>query len=170
MSDVIARARADLDRGEPWRARDRLTAAFKADPSRADVADLLGDVHATMGDLPAAGRWWMLTEDDDERHEAARRAFAERHGRRGAALRAHVARAGEDFPLGPRARARLEAIGWSARADRPSSHAQGWAPEGEGESTSLLGKAATAAGVIFVLLATVGVWFYGVVRLFGGAG
>jgi hypothetical protein len=59
---VLERAREDIADGRLWKARDRLTGALRASPSHQELLDLLGEVHYRMGDLPEAGRYWLLTE------------------------------------------------------------------------------------------------------------
>ncbi|MFC0003214.1 hypothetical protein [Micromonospora siamensis] len=54
MSDAVARARADLAAGRPWKARNRLTGVLVHRQDR-EVLDLLATVHHEMRDLPAAG-------------------------------------------------------------------------------------------------------------------
>jgi hypothetical protein len=81
--------REDIGRGRLWKARDRLQGHFVETPADQVVLDLLGSVLYAMGDLPQAGRYWWLTERDDEAARAARAAFHERFGSRsGLVLRA----------------------------------------------------------------------------------
>ncbi|MDQ4144141.1 MAG: hypothetical protein M3198_10440 [Actinomycetota bacterium] len=58
----LLRARVDVDEGRLWKARDRLTGLLSRDPADQEVLQLLGEVHFAMRDLPAAGRYWFLTE------------------------------------------------------------------------------------------------------------
>ncbi|RJS47369.1 DUF6584 family protein [Nocardioides cavernaquae] len=64
MTDALARARADLAAGRPWKARDRLTGLLtvRQDP---ELLDLLATVHFEMQDLPAAGALWFATGRTD---------------------------------------------------------------------------------------------------------
>lgn len=64
MSGAVERARADLEAGRPWMARDRLLGAL---PHRmdAELVDLLAEVHVAMHDLPAAGALWFVTGRSD---------------------------------------------------------------------------------------------------------
>ena len=68
IPDVTAleRSRADVRRGEPWLARDRLVGALRSEPSNQDVLVLLAEVHTELGDLPAAGACWFLTDRSDD--------------------------------------------------------------------------------------------------------
>jgi hypothetical protein len=63
----VVKARVDLDEGRPWAARDRLESFVSQNPTHAEALELLGDVLYQMGDLPRAGRYWLLTSRDDDR-------------------------------------------------------------------------------------------------------
>ncbi len=77
--DAIERARADLTQGRAWKARDRLVGLLtqRQDP---EVLDLLAQVHYDMGDLPAAGALWFVTERTDTPAILSAVAWKERHG------------------------------------------------------------------------------------------
>ena len=77
MPEALRRARADLAAGRPWKARERLRSYVNAYPTDDKALDLLGDVHYTMGDLPAAGAAWILCKRDDERTRKAIEALHE---------------------------------------------------------------------------------------------
>jgi hypothetical protein len=77
---TLDRARADIRSGRLWKARDRLTAAVKHDPRNQQLLDLLGEVYYGMGDLPAAGRFWILTDRADPNVDVAISALEERWG------------------------------------------------------------------------------------------
>ena len=79
MSDSIARARADLDAGRQWKARDRLTGLL-AHRQDLEVLDLLATVHHEMQDLPAAGALWFVTGRDDDNARNSIAAWRERYG------------------------------------------------------------------------------------------
>ncbi|MGG5260989.1 DUF6584 family protein [Phycicoccus avicenniae] len=72
MTGAVDRARADLEAGRPWMARDRLTSALQVRQDD-EILDLLAEVHVRMHDLPAAGALWFATGRSDE---AARDAVA----------------------------------------------------------------------------------------------
>lgn len=83
-------------------------------PYRAEVLSLLGQVCHQMGDVPEAGRFWLLSEAEGEHVEQAVRVFADLH--RGAArqLAAQLPRRTrlaslEAYPSG--ARRRIQALG-----------------------------------------------------------
>lgn len=79
-SSALDRVHRDLAAGCRWKARDRLLGLVRARPGDPEILDLLGQVLYDMGDLPAAGRYWYLTDRDDDAAEAARAAFATRWG------------------------------------------------------------------------------------------
>lgn len=72
---VIERAREDIAEGRLWKARDRLTGALGHRPHEVAVLDLLVDVYLAMGDVPAAGRFLMLSARDDGAARDARETF-----------------------------------------------------------------------------------------------
>jgi hypothetical protein len=79
VNDSLARARADLEDGRPWKARDRLTGLL-THRQDLEVLDLLATVHHEMQDLPAAGALWFVTGRDDEKARNSIAAWRERHG------------------------------------------------------------------------------------------
>lgn len=106
---TLERCREEIARGDLWKARDRLQGLFVTCYFDAEVADLLADVHWRMGDLPQAGKFWMLVERDDERARAARAAFEARFPDPvGRANQLPIRRRGGEFP--PAVRARLATL------------------------------------------------------------
>ena len=77
---VLERARAEIAAGRLWKARERLAGVIRFDRYDQKVLELLGEVHFSMGDLPAAGRLWFLTERSGHEAESARAALQERYG------------------------------------------------------------------------------------------
>jgi hypothetical protein len=63
---AVERARADLLRGEPWLARDRLIGALRDRPVDQEVLRGLAEAYTALNDLPAAGGYWLLTDTDGE--------------------------------------------------------------------------------------------------------
>lgn len=57
-STVVEEARAALEAGAPWRARDLLAAHVESERDPEALA-LLAQVHHDMGDLPRAGAIWF---------------------------------------------------------------------------------------------------------------
>jgi hypothetical protein len=77
---AIERAREGIASDRFWKARDRLQGALRADPANQEVLGLLGEVLFAMGDLPAAGRYWYLTERSGEDVNSAHAALIEKAG------------------------------------------------------------------------------------------
>ena len=77
----MERAAADLRRGEPWLARDRLLGALRASPLDQEVLRGLAEVYTALGDLPAAGTCWFITgvEDTDPAADAGLTALRARY-------------------------------------------------------------------------------------------
>lgn len=78
--NVLDRARADIEAGRPWKARDRLQAAVAHDPTNQPVLELLSEVYYEMKDLPNAGRFWLLTDRSDPATQTALAEFEARWG------------------------------------------------------------------------------------------
>ena len=140
MSDRLARARREMEAGRLQKARRRLEKMLAEAPSDQDVLELLGEVNYALGDHPAAGLAWFLTErtgaDVDMAIAAARAAT----GNSPFALAARLQLGGpvEEFP--PLARERLKSLQrdvWkSGRAWEPGGHREG-APAGRRRSRLL---------------------------------
>ncbi len=77
-SAVVRRARAEVQAGRLWKARDRLVGSLSQgyDPV---ALDLLGEVHAAMQDLPRAGAAWFGTSRRGEDVDEAVAAWRERY-------------------------------------------------------------------------------------------
>ncbi|NNM47333.1 hypothetical protein [Knoellia koreensis] len=77
-SRVVAQARADLAAGREWQAREALVThlARAYDPP---ALELLGEVHETMRDLPAAGAAWFGTTRRGADVDTAIAAWRERY-------------------------------------------------------------------------------------------
>lgn len=79
MTNALVRARADLEAGRAWKARDRL-AGLLVDRQDDEVLDLLATVHLRMSDLPSAGALlFVLAREEPEAQEAIE-AWRERYG------------------------------------------------------------------------------------------
>ncbi len=159
---VLRAARADLEAGRLWKARDRLGGAFQSDPTDQAVLDLLGEVHFRMGDLPQAGRFWLLTPRDDEAARAAGAALRERHGSIEALTAQVPLRARfEDYPdpvrrrlLDLKHRAREEEVAWPPRRRGLD---EGWDDDDPEEDW----KGMLVVSLFF--MAMLGPWLFGVV-------
>jgi hypothetical protein len=78
VSDGLARARADLAAGRPWKARNRLNGVL-AHRQDEDVLDLLATVHYQMQDLPAAGALWFVLGRSDQAAQLSITAWFEQY-------------------------------------------------------------------------------------------
>ncbi|HVM16514.1 MAG TPA: DUF6584 family protein [Gaiellaceae bacterium] len=153
---AVERARADVAAGRLWKARDRLEGALANAPADQEVLVLLGEVHHAMGDVPAAGRHWFLTERSDAQAEEAIAAMRERHPTPSALFAALPVKAPlEAYP--PAVRERLEEIlrdddvRWAA----PRKAATARRPAGGGGGLGWVGAAAVTALVLPWLLGVV---------------
>jgi hypothetical protein len=103
------RVRADLDAGRAWKARDRLEGALANAPTDQSILETLAKICFELGDLPAAGKYWYLTDATGDDVERALAAFGERHPTPKAVFTALPMKAPPDaYP--PHARARLEQL------------------------------------------------------------
>lgn len=75
----MLRARADLEAGREWKARERLVGHL-AGEFDAEALELLGEVNYVMRDLPAAGAAWFGTTRRGHDVDEAVEAWRERHG------------------------------------------------------------------------------------------
>lgn len=118
---ALKRARADFRRGEPWLARDRLLGALQHQPTDQDVVRGLAEAYQELGDLPAAGACWFLTDAHDSDPTAGPALAAMRTRYRSAAGLAHAVRVRgriTDYPMPARLRildlqAELKEAGWT---------------------------------------------------------
>ncbi|GAA2736106.1 hypothetical protein GCM10009867_20000 [Pedococcus aerophilus] len=78
LDGVVTQARADLAAGREWKARDRLV-AHVASTYDQEALGLLGEVHATMRDLPSAGAAWFGTNRRGSDVDDAVDAWRDRH-------------------------------------------------------------------------------------------
>jgi hypothetical protein len=77
-SSAVQRARADLEAGREWKAREGLLAHL-AGAYDAEALELLGEVNFVMRDLPAAGAAWFGTGRRGQDVDDAIDAWRERH-------------------------------------------------------------------------------------------
>ncbi|MBM6403340.1 hypothetical protein JQN72_03675 [Phycicoccus sp. CSK15P-2] len=78
-SAVVARARALLDAGRTWQARDLLAERVEQERDTESLT-LLGEVHHRMGDLPRAGAAWFATGTRGPEADEAVAAWREQTG------------------------------------------------------------------------------------------
>lgn len=76
---VLTDARAAVDAGAAWRARDLLAAHVEAE-SDPDALALLGEVYQSMGDLPRAGAIWFASGAKGPEADAAVAAWRAQSG------------------------------------------------------------------------------------------
>lgn len=163
MAGGIERARLDISEGRLWKARDRLHGVIYNDPTNPGALDLLGETYFRMGDYPAAGRVWVLTERDDSSSRIAITSFTESFDRAGvtAMVRAIPAKARiEEYPEPVQVRLR----DLRRRANEESGTS--WDPPKNiqqplQQQDSLFGKLV----IPVLLLGTVGVWALGLVAI-----
>ncbi|SCF42043.1 DUF6584 family protein [Micromonospora mirobrigensis] len=152
MTDVLARARADLAAGRPWQARDRLRGAL-AHRQDHELLDLLATVHHEMRDLPAAGALWFVTGRDDPQARRAIEAWSARHRNDLARWHSIPAPVRRTVDSGPTQVLR-RAVGPLDRPDRTD-------PDGQPESPwepILFGGCAVTVVVWFVAMVGIGMW------------
>lgn len=152
-SSAVQRARADLEAGREWKARERLLERLGAEYD-AEALELLGEVHFAMRDLPAAGAAWFGTGRRGQDVDDAIAAWRERHDD-------HFAEMFRSLPRVVREREgnkRVDAL--RRRAEQlDSSEAVPQASTGEAASSSGPDAAfviAVALGILFVACAVIG--------------
>ncbi|MBN1209678.1 MAG: hypothetical protein JXB05_32820 [Myxococcaceae bacterium] len=158
---ALKRAEEDLARGEPWLARRRLTSLVVSSPYRAETLSLLGEVCHRMGDLPEAGRFWLLSDAEGEHVERAVRIFTEVHRGTPQQLVAQLPRRTRLASLDaypPSAQRRIQALGLAAPlAERAC------VPPGEQQVT--VSKSSPAFwGCLLAIFALVAIMVYGLVN------
>ncbi len=130
--------------------------------SRGAGTDAVGAVRADMGDLPAAGLAWFLTDGRDPRREAAQAAMRERFGGgTNLANRLKVRAEIEAFP--PAVQARLRALQEETGGRWTPGRRAGAAPP---PSTSVLSDVAGVAGCIGVFAVLLVPWLRGILAFF----
>ena len=115
-SSAVQRARADLDAGREWKARERLVGHL-AGEFDAEALELLGEVNYAMRDLPAAGAAWFGTARRGKDVDEAVEAWRERHGD-------HFAQMWSSLPRSVREREgnkRVDALRRRAEQDKASA-------------------------------------------------
>lgn len=152
--EVLAQARADLGAGREWQARELLLAHVtrEYDP---EAMDLLGDVHAAMRDLPAAGAAWFGTTRRGADVDEAVAAWRERYA--------------DDFPRMWRSlprpvrehegNKRVDALRRRAEAAQPASGPSTETSEDDSEGIDGAVVIAMVLAALFVVFAVIGfVW------------
>ena len=153
-SEEVRRAREDLGSGREWRARDRL-ADRVAREYDVEALELLGEVHAAMRDLPAAGAAWFGTRRRGEDVDAAVAAWREQHGDRFASMWSSLPRPVREHEGNVRVdalRRRVEQTGLPTDGDQGG--ATGADDDAEGVDAAVV--IAVGVAVLFVVCAVVG--------------
>lgn len=147
---VVTSARADLEAGREWKARDVLVGhvAGTYDP---EALALLGDVHAAMRDLPSAGAAWFGTNRRGADVDAAVDAWRDRHADNFVQMWHSLPRSVRDHE----GNKRVDALRRRVEKDQPAAGLD--AAEGDSEGgvdTAVI--IAVAVGILFVICAVIG--------------
>lgn len=167
---ALARSRADLERGEPWKARRRLRTLVFQEPFEPRFAALLGELELRRGELPEAGQFFWLIGSTDPEHTGAIDVFLKEAGPR--TLRTTLMRLlstlreGEGIP--ERVVRDLESRGIDAHAEQKKLLSR--RAKRDGGAKSMASTVADGLGIALVLLlllslvvgvVTVGRWAFG---------
>jgi hypothetical protein len=174
--NLLIRAQRDLDRGEPWMARDRLVGALAQRGTDEALLDLLAQSYVALGDLPAAGAAWFVSvrPDDDPAVVRALEALRSRHPKPhvlAAAL--PTVSAFERYPSAAQARLRelaveIHATGWSWSPPRqPQRPVRSRVADAVPGPTRSWGDHVFTAIVLAVALASILFWVLGLVSVIG---
>jgi hypothetical protein len=166
---VLDRAHQDAEAGRLWKARERLEGSLANDATNVEVLHLLGEICHRMGDLPAAGAYWFLTERSGPDVTAATAALRERFPTPAALFAALPVKAPlDDYPDEVRIRLerlvaddsvrwlfakKLEGLGRKGRDDPRAANggATGWAVAGAVVAPWLVGIAAIGYALVRLL-------------------
>jgi hypothetical protein len=158
---VVERARAYVQAGEEWKARDLLVGHVAGDYDQ-EALELLGDVSYAMRDLPSAGAAWFGTTRRGADVDAAVEAWRERHHDHFAQMWSSLPRSVRDVHGNKRVDA-LRRRAEQAKSSEPAPEQGGTVhsnSSGRGVDTATI--IAVALGILFVACAVVG--FVTVVR------
>ena len=128
VNDSMARARAELDAGRQWKARDLLTGLL-VHRQDLEVLDLLATVHHEMQDLPAAGALWFVTGRDDDKARNSIVAWRERYGsdrERWRSIPGPIRREVPASHLGSLQEAATSEVGRFSRPRQTNEHTDAW--------------------------------------------
>lgn len=157
-SGAVERARADLAAGRAWKARDRLT-GFLRDEYDDEALELLGEVHHTMGDLPAAGAAWFGTARRGRDVDEAIEAWRERYDDHFPEMWRSLPRTVREQPGNKRVEAlrrRAEQTVAAAAAARPSAGAHETSSNQGGGGPDAAVVIAGILAVVFLICAVIG--------------
>lgn len=160
--EVLAQARADLEAGQEWKAREALAALVSReyDP---EALELLGEVHQAMRDLPAAGAAWFATTRRGADVDEAVAAWRERHADDFPRMWRSLPRPVRDHEGNKRVDAlRRRAAAARSETEAPAAEAGAADPGDAGDSGEGVDAAvviATGLAVLVVVFAVIGfVW------------
>ena len=156
-SGAVERARADLAAGRAWKARDRLT-GYLRDEYDDEALELLGEVHHTMGDLPAAGAAWFGTARRGRDVDEAIEAWRDRYDDHFPEMWRSLPRTVREQPGNKRVEAlrrRAEQTGAAAASIRPSGDHEVSSDQGGGGPDTAVVIAVVLA-VLFAICAVIG--------------
>ena len=154
-SGAVERARADLAAGRAWKARDRLVGHL-ADRQDPEALELLGEVHYTMGDLPAAGAAWFGTGRRGKDVDEAIEAWRERHADHFEQMWRSLPRTVREHPGNPRVEALRRRAGVDRSARTSPKPGSAGPPEAAGGGIDPAVVITMVLAVLFVVCAVVG--------------
>lgn len=147
---VVDKARADLRAGREWKARDQLVGhvANSYDP---DALGLLGEVHATMRDLPSAGAAWFGTNRRGADVDDAVDAWRDRHSDNFVQMWHSLPRSVRDHE----GNKRVDALRRRVEKDQPAAGVDAAEGDSEGGVDAAV-IIAVAVGILFLVCAVIG--------------
>lgn len=152
---AVQRARADLEAGREWKARERLLEHLAGEYD-AEALELLGEVYYAMRDLPAAGAAWFGTGRRGQDVDDAIEAWRERHDDHFAQMFRSLPRVVREREGNKRVdalRRRAEQLDSSESAPTQGASAAESAPASGPDAAFII---AIGLGVLFVACAVIG--------------
>lgn len=147
-TSAVQRARADLEAGREWKARDRLS-SYVAESYDAEALELLGEVHYAMRDLPSAGAAWFGTARRGADVDEAIEAWRDKHSDEFTQMWHSLPRSAR----GHEGNKRVDALRRRAEKDRPVAVAGSEANSGGVDAAVII---AVGLAVLFVACAAIG--------------
>lgn len=152
---AVQHARADLEAGREWKAREGLLAHLAGEYD-AEALELLGEVYYAMRDLPAAGAAWFGTARRGQDVDDAIVAWRERHDDHFAQMFSSLPRVVREREGNKRVdalRRRAEQLDSSDSAPTQAASIAEAAPANGPDAAFII---AVALGVLFVACAVIG--------------
>jgi hypothetical protein len=153
--NAVQRARADLEAGREWKARERLLGRLAGDYDL-EALELLGEVSFAMRDLPAAGAAWFGTTRRGQDVDDAIEAWRERHHDHFPEMYRSLPRVVREREGNKRVdalRRRAAQEDSAASASRAASRPESTAPSSGPDAAFVI---ALALGLLFVACAVIG--------------